>query len=152
MAIERNNTNPRVKSRPQRNRPKHIKEIRLAIELNRKEGHRKVKLKKPKANTSPKSIPKRAKCKERDLNAPQEDRVRATRLRIKEETYLRTISMVQTMVRSIISNTMVKKLHMVLSSSHTKKAANTKPLVDSNTMTNTTTRSIIRKLLRPILR
>ena len=152
MAIERNNTNPRVKSRPQRNRLKHIKEIRLAIELNRKEGHRKVKLKKPKANTNPKIIPKRVKCKERDLSEPQEDRARATRLRIKDGTNLKTISMVQTMVRSIISNTMVKKLHMVLSSSHTNKAANTKPLVDSNTMTNTTTRSIIRTLLRPILR
>ena len=56
------------------------------------------------------------------------------------------------MVRSIISNTMTKKLPMVLSSSHTKKAANTKPLVDRNIMINTTTRSITRKLLRPTLR
>ena len=56
------------------------------------------------------------------------------------------------MVRSIISNTMAKKLPIVLSSTHTKKAANTKPLVDRNTMTNTTTRSITRKLLRPTLR
>ena len=152
MALESKDTNPRVRSRPQRNRLKHIKEIRLAIEPSRKVGHRKVKLKKPKANTSPKSIPKRAKCKERDLSEPQEDRIRATRLRIKEGTNLRTISMVRTMLRSIISNTMVKKLHMVLSSTHTKKAANPKPQVDSNSMTNTTTRSITRKLLRPTLR
>jgi len=153
VALESNDTSQRGKFRPQRDRLKHIKEIRLAIEPSRKVGLRKGKLKKAKANTRPKSILKRAKCKERDLNELQEDGARATRLRSKEGTNLRTISMVHTMIRSITSNTMVKKLHIFLSSNHIKKAANTKPLVDSsNNMTNTTTRSIIRKLHRPTRR
>ena len=139
MALESNDTNPRVKPRPQRNRLNQIKDIRLDTELSRKEGTRKVKLKKLMPKTSRKSMLKRAMCEEKDLKEHQEDEVRA--------------SMVHTRVRSNISNnTMAKKLHMVLRSTHTKKAANTKKLVDSNTMTNTTTRSIIRKLLRSTLR
>lgn len=67
-ALESNDTSPRVKRRPQRDRLKHIKEIRLAIEPSRKERLRKGKLKKARANTRPKSILKRVKCKERDLN------------------------------------------------------------------------------------
>jgi hypothetical protein len=153
VALESNDISPRVKCRPQRDRLKHIKEIRLAIELSRKVRLRKGKLKKAKANTRPKSILKRDKCKERDLNELQEDGARATRLRPKEGTNPRTISMAHTMMRGITSNTMVKKLHIFLSSNHIKKAVNTRPLVDSsNTMTNTITRSIIRKLHRSNLR
>ena len=80
-ALENNDTSPRVKPRSLRSRLKHIMQIRLATEPSRKEGPRKVKAK---ANTGPKSILRRAKCKERDLNESQEDGARATRLILKE--------------------------------------------------------------------